>query len=179
MRRFLTFVTLSLSAAVVGCGDTPHDVVRDYLTMRNEVSDEMLRIHGEADAKATMNGRFKKMKDKQDFVKKRLDEVRNERKKMEELGTALEYYAAELKAADAYFERAKNWINNACEEARRQAGSRDDAKVCPNLSNINGAAEAIVKITLPQDSTKSPSVPTYGGGQQRPDGPGASGGPPK
>jgi hypothetical protein len=142
MRITVSPLLLLLSLGVVGCGDTPQDVVRDIITFRNELADEALRVTDEASAKATLEGRLKKMKDRQEGIKKRLSDVREDRKKMEQLEVAREYFAEEMLASGGYLEQAKGWLDTLSREAGGQGSN--------SLSSLQQQIESMSKIDLPQ-----------------------------
>lgn len=66
-------VGLLLSAA--GCGDTPHIIFRDAITLRNEVADVMLKVTDEESAKTVWDTQVGLLKKKWDALKHRAEKV--------------------------------------------------------------------------------------------------------
>jgi uncharacterized protein (DUF3084 family) len=139
-----------LSMAAVGCGDTPHEVMRDIITFRNELADEALRVTDEASAKATLEGRINKMKSRQESIKKRLDAVKEQRKKLEELEVAREYFEQEMQASGGYLEQAKSWLDTLSREAGGQGAT---------FSSLQSSIDSMSKIDLPQAPPKQTGAP--------------------
>jgi chromosome segregation ATPase len=142
---------LLLSLGVVGCGDTPYDVMRDIITLRNELADEALRVRDEASAKATVEGRLKKMKDRDERIKKRLSDVKEDRKKLEQFEVAREYLAEELAASGGYLEQAKSWL----EAVSREAGGQASA----TIQSVQGQIDSLSNIDLPKPQPKPSGAP--------------------
>jgi hypothetical protein len=151
VRKTVPPLLLLLSLGVAGCGDTPHDVVRDIITFRNELADEALRVTDEASAKATQEGRLKKMKDREERIKKRLDDVKADRKKMEQLEVAREYFAEEMLASGGYLEQAKSWLDTVSREAGGQGAA--------TFTSLQAQIDSMSKIDLPQAPPKQPGAP--------------------
>jgi chromosome segregation ATPase len=151
VRKTVPPLLLLLSLAAAGCGDTPHDVVRDIITFRNELADEALRVTDEASAKATLEGRINKMKSRQESIKKRLDAVKEQRKKLEELEVAREYFEQEMQASGGYLEQAKGWLDTLSREAGGQGAS--------SISSLQSSIDSMSKIDLPQAPPKQTGAP--------------------
>jgi hypothetical protein len=112
MRKVSTVLLSLLSLGVLGCGDSPQAVLRDAISLRNELADEALRVTDDASAKATREGRMKKMKDRQEWIKNRIDKIKDDRKKLQQFFEAMKENNAEWDASDAYLKRAESWLQS-------------------------------------------------------------------
>jgi hypothetical protein len=77
-RRFQLFALTSLTAVVVGCGDTPHVQLRDAITTWNEVADVVYTIPEDPDTadkygEDLLKGPLDDLKKKWEGVKKRME----------------------------------------------------------------------------------------------------------
>jgi Tfp pilus assembly protein PilP len=164
MKKMLSLLTLTLSLVIVGCGDSPENILRDWIAHRNEVADSALRVTDEASAKATREGQFKAMKERFDRLKKRLDDLREKKKMLEDFEKVQESFRDEMAATGAYLDRAEKWIEN--------VKARSQGQETLNLNSFVGDMNGLSKIDLPksiqQGTPSGAQYPGQGGGGSAP-----------
>jgi hypothetical protein len=143
MRRSPFLLLAAVALGTSGCGDTPEAVLRDVITFRNELADEALRVTDDASAKETREGRLKRMKDRQEWIKSRIDKLKEVKKKVQALADAAQDNSQEMEASGAYLERALSYL--------RTVGG--------DASLLAQEIEGLSNITLPQPPTPPPSNP--------------------
>jgi hypothetical protein len=129
-----------LALGVAGCGDSPHLMVRDLISFRNELADEALRVTDDTSAKWTREGRFKKMKDRLEYIKARIEKIKDSRKQLTEFFNTLKEHDDEMKASAAHLARAKAWLQS----------------VGGDAATMTGEMEGMSNPTLPQPPPETP-----------------------
>jgi hypothetical protein len=125
MRRLVLLSALALG--VTGCGDSPQVVLRDMMTFRTELADQALRVTDDASAKELREHRLKTMKERQEWIKGRLDKLKDDKKKLKEFFDVLPDSTPEMDASGAYVERAVSWLQTVGGEA---------ASIGPEIDNM-------------------------------------------
>jgi hypothetical protein len=159
-RRTYLLAMSCLTFVILGCGDTPHVILRDAVTSWNELADTLYEIPDDPDTAEEVAGqllkrRLKVLKEKFDEVKKRTQKFQKADK--DERGAVNE-------AVENLHEEAKFAGTRLAAQGRLRAiMAKVQAKTGQPTPNLETCASIFTQftITLPSDEKKFPAVKKF------------------
>jgi hypothetical protein len=160
-RRTKLFAMSCLTFIILGCGDTPHVVLRDTVTSWNELADTLYEIPDDPDTAEEVAGqllkrKLKVLKEKYDEIKKRIQNFQKaDKDQRPAVNEAFEDLHEEAKFAGARL-AAQGRLRAIIAKVQAKTG-----QPTPNLEAC-AAFSGQFAITLPSDTKKFPAVETFG-----------------
>jgi hypothetical protein len=163
-RRTYLFAMSCLTFIILGCGDTPHVILRDAVTSWNELADTLYEIPDDPDTAEEVAGqlvkrKLKALKEKFDEVKKRTQKFQKADK--DERGAVND--AIENLHEEAKFAGNRLAAQAAVEGRLRAIIAKVRAKTGQPTPNLETCASIFTQfaITLPSDEKKFPAAKKF------------------